>query len=96
LQLWEETAAKHVKLAAELAPLSALAGRWRQMELSSWRALLERTKERVVADANKVRIGTFSVAAMLFLQRESQRIVDLSTSTLPTPLHATTMHTHFL
>lgn len=46
-QLWQETAASHVRLDAALAPLSALATRWRGAELAGWRATLE----RVQADA---------------------------------------------
>lgn len=50
-QLWQDTAARHVSLEAPLAPLAALAGRWRRLELASWRALLRRTAERAAAGA---------------------------------------------
>jgi midasin len=42
-QLWEETAASHVSLAAVLRPVTGLAGRWRKLELASWHGLLDRT-----------------------------------------------------
>lgn len=42
-QLWQETAAKHVSLGAQLEAVASLAGRWRKLELASWRRLLQRT-----------------------------------------------------
>jgi midasin (ATPase involved in ribosome maturation) len=39
-QLWEQSAAKHVSIADQLASLTALTRRWRQFELSSWHSLL--------------------------------------------------------
>lgn len=42
-QLWQETAAKHVSLSAQLEAIASLAGRWRKLELASWRRLLQRT-----------------------------------------------------
>ncbi len=48
-QLWQETAARHVSLERELAPIAALAKRWRRLELASWRRLLRRTAERSAA-----------------------------------------------
>ena len=42
-QLWEQTAAAHVSLAAVLRPIAGLAGRWRRLELASWKGLLDRT-----------------------------------------------------
>ena len=42
-QLWEQTAAAHVSLAGVLRPVAGLAGRWRKLELASWKGLLERT-----------------------------------------------------
>lgn len=53
LQLWEETAAKHVGLAAQLAQLAALATRWRSLELQSWRTLLARARAHVAAGASQ-------------------------------------------
>ena len=40
--LWDDTAAKHVSLTQQLRPLEGLAGRWRRLELASWRGLLHR------------------------------------------------------
>ena len=54
-QLWEETAARHVSLAPQLAPLSALATRWRKLELVAWQSLLDTTRERAAAVAHQVR-----------------------------------------
>ncbi len=48
-QLWEESAAKHVSLAPQLASLASLATRWRRLELASWRCLLVKTAERHAA-----------------------------------------------
>ena len=48
-QLWQETAASHVRLDAALAPLSALATRWRGAELAGWRTTLERVEADVAA-----------------------------------------------
>lgn len=42
-QLWEETAASHVSLQGMLRPVAGLAGRWRKLELASWKGLLHRT-----------------------------------------------------
>ncbi|KAK9820997.1 hypothetical protein WJX81_006213, partial [Elliptochloris bilobata] len=52
-QLWQDTAARHVSLEAQLAPAAALAARWRRLELASWRALLRRTAERAAAGAHR-------------------------------------------
>lgn len=43
-QLWEQSAAKHVSIADHLEKLLALARRWRQFELSSWRLLSARVQ----------------------------------------------------
>jgi hypothetical protein len=51
-QVWEETAAKHVTLGAELRAVAALATRWRRLELGSWRGLLQRTAARFAARAH--------------------------------------------
>jgi midasin len=40
-------------LAPQLAPLSALATRWRRLELGAWRGLLEQTKRRAAAVAHQ-------------------------------------------
>ena len=45
-QLWEDTAAAHVSLAAVLRPAASLAARWRSLELTSWRNLLDATIRR--------------------------------------------------
>lgn len=55
--MWEETAAKHVSLAAQLSQVAALASRWRQLELASWRGLLQRTVQRFAQGADKVSGG---------------------------------------
>ena len=52
-QVWEETAAKHVSIAAQLKVVAALATRWRRIELVGWRALLKRTVARAEAGANQ-------------------------------------------
>jgi midasin len=44
-QEWEQYAAKHVSLQVEMAALSMLIGRWRELELKSWGDLL-RCKEQ--------------------------------------------------
>lgn len=44
-QEWEQFAAKHVSLQLEMAGLSVLIGRWRELELRSWSQLL-RCKEQ--------------------------------------------------
>ena len=53
-QLWEETAARHVSIAPQLAPLSALATRWRRLELAGWRGLLDVARRRSAAAAHQV------------------------------------------
>ena len=50
-QLWQTTAAKHVSLDPQLQAVTALAGRWRRLELASWRRLLERTVDSYAAGA---------------------------------------------
>lgn len=62
--VWEETAAKHVTLGAHLKAIAALATRWRKLELDSWRALLHRTAERSVLDAQ---MGWFHLHRILLL-----------------------------
>ncbi|GAB4814208.1 hypothetical protein N2152v2_001254 [Parachlorella kessleri] len=52
-QVWEETAAKHVSLSGQLGQVAALASRWRQLELASWRGLLQRTVHRFAQSADK-------------------------------------------
>lgn len=52
-RVWEETAAKHVSLAAELTAIAGLATRWRRLELSSWQSLLTTTVARIAAGARK-------------------------------------------
>lgn len=46
LQVWEESAAKHVSLGPLLAQVAALAQRWRKMELESWTHLLDKVGAR--------------------------------------------------
>lgn len=41
-QVWEETAAQHVSIKQELSAVAALATRWRRIELSGWKGLLQR------------------------------------------------------
>lgn len=45
-QVWEESAAKHVSLGPQLEGVAALATRWRKLELSAWRNLLNLTRQR--------------------------------------------------
>ena len=40
-QLWEQSAARHVSIADQLAAVEALARRWRKFELASWQLLLK-------------------------------------------------------
>ena len=48
-QIWEESAAKHVSLAAQLEAVAGLATRWRRLELAAWRNLLNTTRSRHAA-----------------------------------------------
>ena len=52
-QLWQTTAAKHVSLDPQLQAVTALAGRWRRLELASWRRLLARTVDAYAAGASR-------------------------------------------
>lgn len=53
-QVWEETAAKHVTIKAELTAVAALATRWRKLELASWRSTLRRVAVQHAAGANRL------------------------------------------
>ncbi len=55
-QLWQTTAAKHVSLDSQLQAVTALAGRWRRLELASWRRLLERTVGAYAAGAGSCQL----------------------------------------
>ncbi len=46
-QVWEETAARHVSIKAELGALGALATRWRRLELGSWKGALKAVAVKV-------------------------------------------------
>ena len=48
-QLWQDSAAARVSIAIQLAPLSALALRWRRMQLHAWRATIHKLKQRHAA-----------------------------------------------
>ena len=48
-QLWQDSAAARVSIAAQLAPLSALALRWRRLQLHAWRATIHKLKQRHAA-----------------------------------------------
>lgn len=61
-QLWQETAARHVRLDDQLAPLAALAARWHQLELASWRLMLQRVVQR---EADGAHSAWFHLAALL-------------------------------
>ena len=52
-QLWEETAARHVKLEFELKPLISIASRWRRLELESWKHILQRVKTEFADEAKQ-------------------------------------------
>ena len=54
-QLWQETAASHVSLAAQLGPLAALAQRWRRLELQAWQGLLSQAQRRHAAGISAFR-----------------------------------------
>lgn len=43
-QIWQEGAARHVSLAAELDEVARLVARWRKAELASWPSLLEQVR----------------------------------------------------
>ena len=45
-QLWEQSAARHVSIADQLAAVEALARRWRKFELTSWQLLFKQALER--------------------------------------------------
>ena len=51
-QPWEEGAAKHVSLAALLAPCARLAQRWRALELAAWPRALVASARQAAAAAN--------------------------------------------
>ncbi|KDD77117.1 hypothetical protein H632_c15p0, partial [Helicosporidium sp. ATCC 50920] len=53
LQQWEKTAAKHVSLDNEIAPLSSLANRWRRIEVEGWRATLDNAVQRAARVAQQ-------------------------------------------
>lgn len=46
-QIWEETAAKHVTLKEHLQPLISIATSWRELELKSWKGLLDRVRKDI-------------------------------------------------
>lgn len=48
-QLWQNTAAQHVSLQAQLQPLAGLAARWRRLELQAWHNLLDDARTRHAA-----------------------------------------------
>ena len=48
-QLWQDSAAARVSIAAQLERLSALALRWRRMQLHVWRATIHKLKQRHAA-----------------------------------------------
>ena len=50
-QEWEQFAAKHVSLQEEMAGLSTLIGRWRELELKSWGQLLRCKEQSYVQSA---------------------------------------------
>ena len=54
-----------MSLAPQLAPLSALATRWRRLELAAWRGLLDRTRQRAAEVAHQVcgRLGCWIAGA---------------------------------
>jgi hypothetical protein len=56
-QEWEQYAAKHVSLKVEMAALSMLIGRWRELELKSWGDLL-RCKEQSFVQVGYICIYT--------------------------------------
>ena len=77
-QLWEESAAKHVSMAPQLASLAGLATRWRRLELASWRCLLVKTAERHAAGLNAPRSaleGWASCVPLLLLNVCLQKLV---------------------
>ncbi|GBG67611.1 hypothetical protein CBR_g741 [Chara braunii] len=53
-QLWEENAAKHVSLAAELDVIARLIQRWRKLELASWPGLLNSVGQKHREHAEKM------------------------------------------
>lgn len=71
-QVWEETAAKHVTLGAELKSVAAVATRWRKLELASWRGLLHRTVKTV---ADSAYLSWFHLHRIFFIGDSSSRSV---------------------
>jgi midasin len=66
--VWEETAAKHVSLKAQLSAVAAVATRWRRLELASWRGLLVRVAARHAAGARR---SWFHLYALLTGQHQA-------------------------
>ncbi|KAK9809153.1 hypothetical protein WJX72_010301 [[Myrmecia] bisecta] len=62
-QLWEETAARHVSLRAQLEGLAGLATRWRRLELAAWHHLLDQTAERHAAGAHRTWFHLYRILA---------------------------------
>ena len=73
--VWEETAAKFVSIATELNGVAALATRWRQLELASWRTTL---KQALVNHASGARKSWFHLYGLLVLgiQQQQQEIKE--------------------
>ena len=71
-QEWEQFAAKHVSLHVEMAGLTVLIGRWRELELKSWGQLLRCKEQSYVQTAM---MYWFSLARSL----NSQPDIDAST-----------------
>lgn len=64
-QLWEQSAAKYVSIAAELQALAALARRWRRLELGSWHSLLGRVRNRHAAGQSESHVPAPSMSGLL-------------------------------
>lgn len=62
--MWEDNAAQHVSIGAELAGIAGLATRWRRLELASWRGTLARV---AAAHAAGARHSWFHLYQLLLL-----------------------------
>jgi hypothetical protein len=67
VQVWEESAAKHVSLAAQLERCAALATRWRRAEMRSWAGLLDTIASRHAAKSHRVWFSLYALLAGVHL-----------------------------
>ncbi len=77
--MWEETAAKHVTIKAQLAAIAGLATRWRRLELTSWRGTLAAVARTHAAGAHRL---WFHLHQLLLIQ-PLQATLDAAPDTAP-------------